>query len=112
MSEPSQPPEIDMASPNDVESKPDRDDAVKLDPIEIETVCEEEAEIVPMPLSPPPPGQPSGVVLALARLANLEAQMEYAYAKHMLLVRRQTKGTKVSDQGSGRPSRGHRCIQG
>jgi len=39
--------------------------------------------------SPPPKGNPSGVMLALARLLELEASMEYAYAKHMLLVKRQ-----------------------
>lgn len=42
----------------------------------------------PRPLSPPPPGEPSGVMLAMKRLAELEASMEYAFAKHMLLVRR------------------------
>jgi hypothetical protein len=45
----------------------------------------------PRPISPPPPGKPSGVMLALARLADLEAQMEYAYAKHMQLVNRQNE---------------------
>ena len=51
----------------------------------------QEVEVVPpspRPLSPPPKGAPSGVMLALTRLAELEAQMEYAYAKHMLLVKR------------------------
>lgn len=33
--------------------------------------------------SSPPPGSPSGLTRALVRLADLEAQMEYAYAKHM-----------------------------
>lgn len=45
----------------------------------------------PRPISPPPPGKPSGVMLALTRLADLEAQMEYAYAKHMQLVNRQNE---------------------
>jgi hypothetical protein len=42
----------------------------------------------PRPLSPPPEGSPSGVMKALTRLAELEASMEYAFAKHMLLVKR------------------------
>lgn len=50
---------------------------------------ESEKEKGPRPISPPPPGKPSGVVMALARLADLEAQMEYAYVKHMQLVKRQ-----------------------
>ena len=39
--------------------------------------------------TPPPKGNPTGVMLALARLLELEASMEYAYTKHMLLVKRQ-----------------------
>ncbi|GKY93871.1 hypothetical protein MPSEU_000354000 [Mayamaea pseudoterrestris] len=38
---------------------------------------------------PPEPGQPSGRVLALTRLLDLETQMEFAYAKHMMLLRKQ-----------------------
>ena len=37
---------------------------------------------------PPSPGPPSGVTVALTRLADLEAQMEFAYAKHILLQKR------------------------
>ena len=62
--------------------------ATKPEPVKPVRV-EPEEEKVPRPISPPPPGKPSGVVLALARLADLEAQMEYAYAKHMQLVKRQ-----------------------
>jgi len=43
---------------------------------------------VPPPISPPPKGKPTGVMLALTRLIELEASMEYAYAKHMLLSNR------------------------
>jgi hypothetical protein len=51
--------------------------------------AEEKQEEGPRPVSPPPPGKPSGATEALARLVDLEAQMEYAYAKHMQLVNRQ-----------------------
>lgn len=44
----------------------------------------------PEPIVPPAPSKPSGLVLALTRMADLEAQMEYAYVKHMQLVKRQT----------------------
>ena len=37
---------------------------------------------------PPSPGPPSGYTTARTRLADLEAQMEFAYAKHILLVKR------------------------
>ena len=41
------------------------------------------------PRSPPPsPGPPSGYTVALTRLADLEAQMEFAHAKHIMLVKR------------------------
>ena len=39
--------------------------------------------------SPPPKGKPTGAMLALARLLELEASMEYAYTKHVLLMQRQ-----------------------
>lgn len=51
----------------------------------------EEAPPAPRPLSPPPVGSPSRVMKALTRLAELEASMEYAFAKHMLLVKRRTE---------------------
>ncbi len=35
---------------------------------------------------PPEPSAPSGTILALTRCLNLEAQMAYAFAKHMLLM--------------------------
>jgi hypothetical protein len=51
-------------------------------------------EIPPLPkLDPPPiapePSEPSGYVLALLRLADLEAQMESSFAKHVQLQRTQ-----------------------
>jgi len=47
-----------------------------------------EPEEPPEPARSPPPEplEPSGRVLALTRLMDLEAQMEYAFAKHMQLV--------------------------
>ena len=56
-------------------------------PVEIKVADEQPKP--PRPLTPPPASKPSGVVMALARLADLEAQMEYAYVKHMQLVKRQ-----------------------
>ena len=49
----------------------------------------------PRPPTPPPKGSPSGVMIALARLVELEASMEYAYAKHMMLVKR---GMELKEQ--------------
>lgn len=51
---------------------------------------EEEPKPPPSPRapSPPPKGKPTGVMLVLARLIELEASMEYAYTKHMLLEKR------------------------
>lgn len=44
------------------------------------------------PQSPSPsPLEPSGLVLALTRLADLEAQMEYEFTKLMKLGRKQQK---------------------
>jgi hypothetical protein len=44
----------------------------------------------PAPESPKPkrpePAEPSGLVTALIRLADLEAQMEYEFAKHMQIL--------------------------
>jgi hypothetical protein len=46
----------------------------------------------PPPATPPPePKEPSGLVLALTRLADLEAQMECGFAKHTQLVDEQKK---------------------
>jgi len=39
--------------------------------------------------TPPPKGKPTGAMVALARLMDLEASMEYAYTKHLLLMQRQ-----------------------
>ena len=38
---------------------------------------------------PPEPSEPSGYVMALTRLLDLEAQMEFEFAKHMQLVAKQ-----------------------
>jgi hypothetical protein len=47
---------------------------------------------LPVPPSPPPePSEPSGYVVALTRLFDLEAQMEFAFAKHMQLMAKQKK---------------------
>lgn len=54
-------------------------------------VVEEKPKEKPRPPSPPPPSEPSGVMQALARLIDLEAQMKYAYVKHMQLVNRQAE---------------------
>jgi hypothetical protein len=40
------------------------------------------------PTPPVPVGEPSGAMSALVRWADLEEQMEYAYAKHMQLIKR------------------------
>ncbi len=77
------------ASANDVVSRADEAPVSKPEPFIVKSEPEKAKDM--RPISPPPPGQPSGIVLALARLADLEAQMEYAYAKHMLLVRRQVE---------------------
>eukprot|EP00980_Cylindrotheca_fusiformis_P018806 scaffold6265_cov193-Cylindrotheca_fusiformis.AAC.26 len=47
----------------------------------------EEEPTEPRPLSPPPEVKPSGVMEALTRLVDLEAQLEYAYAKHVQLMK-------------------------
>jgi hypothetical protein len=41
------------------------------------------------PITPPPKVKPSGTMIALTRLADLEAQLEYAYAKHIQLMKKQ-----------------------
>lgn len=83
-----QQPSLSMTSSDAKTSSANETKVVKSEPVEpVKTEPEEEKG--PRPISPPPPGNPSGVVLALARLADLEAQMEYAYAKHMQLVKRQ-----------------------
>lgn len=43
------------------------------------------------PCPPPQPSEPSALVLALTRLADLEAQMEYEFAKHTRLALEQKK---------------------
>lgn len=45
-------------------------------------------KLQPLKVTPPPKGKPTGIMLALARLIELESSMEYAYTKHMLLVNR------------------------
>jgi hypothetical protein len=49
---------------------------------------DEEKVIVDEPKSPPlPVGPPSGLMVALTRLADLESQLDFALAKHSQLVR-------------------------
>ena len=47
------------------------------------------APATPPPSPPPEPRPADGRVLALTRLANMEAEMEFAYAKHMMLKAKQ-----------------------
>ena len=47
------------------------------------------APTTPPPSPPPEPRPADGRVLALTRLANMEAEMEFAYAKHMMLKAKQ-----------------------
>ena len=39
----------------------------------------------------PPPSEPSGLVQALTRLANMEEELNFAYARHMKLMAKQKK---------------------
>jgi hypothetical protein len=59
--------------------------------IDVDDVTQNEAELTDVAaITPPPePGEPTASVLALTRLLDLETQMEYAFAKHMLLVKKQ-----------------------
>lgn len=52
---------------------------------------------------PPSPGPPSGYTVALTRLADLEAQMEFAHAKHVLLVKRHQVLMKQYEHLEGLP---------
>jgi hypothetical protein len=54
-----------------------------------DTIIEIDAPIERPPTPPPDPAEPSGSVMALTRLLDLETQMEFAYAKHMFLVQQQ-----------------------
>jgi hypothetical protein len=54
-------------------------------------IKEEEAPPKPLtpPRSPPPePSPPSALVVALSRLVEAESQMDYAFAKHLQLIRK------------------------
>lgn len=53
--------------------------------IPVEPPVKKEPELPP-PLPTPAPSAPSKYVLALTRLVDLEAQMEFAFAKHLQLV--------------------------
>lgn len=50
------------------------------------TAAEQGNVDLPHETQPPEPSEPSASMLALTRLLDLEAQMEYAFAKHMALV--------------------------
>ena len=67
-----------------------RQDYVPSEPPKVKEIPPKE-EIIeePKPPSPPPAVKPSGVMIALTRLADLEAQLEFAFAKHMQLVKKQ-----------------------
>jgi hypothetical protein len=86
-------PDTDDQSNADLPEKPSTTPAPPMidKPATPEPVVEEEKPILPPPLSPPPKASPTGVMKALVRLAELEASMEYAYAKHMLLVKRRAE---------------------
>jgi hypothetical protein len=86
--EPKQQPPKPMPSSEPASSTASERKVVKPEPVKPVKI-EPEEEKGPRPISPPPPGKPSGVVMALARLADLKAQMEYSYAKHMQLVKQQ-----------------------
>jgi hypothetical protein len=68
-----------------------------MEAVDVDAVIEIDDEEQPKPEAPrerpstppPEPSEPSGKVLALTRLLDLETQMEYAFAKHLQLVRRQ-----------------------
>jgi hypothetical protein len=63
---------------------PDQTASEKSAPPAVEVKAEPERR----PTPPIPVGEPSGVMSALVRFADLEEQMEYAYAKHMQLIKR------------------------
>ena len=64
-------------------------DAMEAKSVKKEEVKETKPPPGPKPPPLPPKGKPTGAMLALARLLELEASMEYAYTKHMLLMKRQ-----------------------
>lgn len=45
----------------------------------------------PPPTPPPEPSEPSGSIMALTRLIDMEAQLEYAFAKHVQLLTAQKR---------------------
>lgn len=57
--------------------------------VEVILIKDEPPEAVPSP--PPEPSEPSGRVMALTRLIDLEAQMEFAFVKHLHLMLEQKK---------------------
>lgn len=69
---------------------------IKADPVKTAKKAQkikEEPKEPPAPsaLSPPPKVKPSGLILALSRLAELEEQLAYAYAKHVQLIKTQER---------------------
>jgi len=61
-------------------------DLTQLDELPGPTAAEQGNLNLPRVTQPPEPSEPSASMLALTRLLDLEAQMEYAFAKHMALV--------------------------
>lgn len=63
--------------------------AITATPTDIKKGDDSDKKPQPIKVKPPPKGKPTGIMIALTRLIELEASMEYAYAKHVLLVNRQ-----------------------
>jgi len=82
--------------PHSLQSEPPKTKQIKSEPMPNQNVKfaptkvkEEPKKVVEKPITPPPKVQPSGLILALSRLAELEEQLEYAFAKHVQLTRTQ-----------------------
>jgi hypothetical protein len=80
----------ELTSPSNVPRSPSPPSASKASP---ENVSEQSALLssspIPRDMTPPPEAsEPSALVLALTRLADLEAQMEYEFTKYTQLVQR------------------------
>lgn len=89
-------PKLSLTSPPISDVWPPSNDSKELDimqnkpstPTPTPTPAEEVAVAVETPKSPPSPvGPPSGLMLELTRLADLESQLDFALAKHAQLVR-------------------------
>jgi len=80
--------ELESAKQIKVKSKPVQNESAKPMPAKMK---EEPKEPVEKPIAPPPKVEPSGLIMALSRLAELEEQLEYAFAKHVQLTKTQEK---------------------